>query len=318
MKLKKSVGALLIAAALATSLAACGEPTPTTSTPETVSQVGQSAANMTPAQIFAASKTASKSDSEENMQAKMNAVMKMDASAEGESASVNMNIDADMTANANPMKMAMNMNLTADMAGQKQSQAMDMYMIEENGKCAVYVGANGQWAKQVVDMEGTEFEELRKQSTQSFNTGDFTDAFNADAEVFENKGIRKLNGKDAVVLEGEINAEDMMGALKSAGIEEQLKQLGLSLSDLKTQSGIEVTAYYDPQTYMPLQMDIDMTKYFDELVQSMMKSQLNSAGATMDIQQYTMSIQILAYGKDVPDVVLPPEAANAQVVSSLM
>lgn len=322
MKWKKSIGALLIAAALATSLAACGEGTTNSTTssskPETISQVGQSAANMTPGEIFSAAKTASTNSSEQDLQAKMTAVIKMSATAKGESASIDMNLGADLTAKADPFKMAMNMDLQMQAMGEKQNQKMDMYMIEEDGKCAVYMGADGQWQKQIIDLEGTEFEQLREQSTRSFNTNDFTEAFQADAEVFENKGIRKINGKDAVVLEGEISADEMMEALKSAGIEEQLSQLGLKLSDIQTKSGIKSVVYYDPQTYMPLQMDIDMTDYFNELIQAMMKSELNSNGASMDIEKYTMSIQIVAYGKDVPDVVLPAAAANAKTVTGLV
>lgn len=314
MKLKKSIGALVVAGALALSLAACGGD----NGGNVVSKVGQpAAATMSPSELLSAAQKASTNNQEEAMQAKMNAVLKMSGKEGKESHSIGLNLDADLVVHTDPMKMSMKMDMDVQADGQKQSQDMQMYILEENGKAAAYMGVGGQWAKQVYDLNGTEFEQLKQQSTRSFDTDDFTKAFASDAEVLKNKGLTKLNGKDAVLLEGEIDAALMEEALKNAGIEEQLRQLQISFDDLKTKSGIKVAAYYDPETLMPLQIDMDMTDFFSELMQNVMKAAASSSSdVSIKVDEYTMSVQIVAYGdKNVPDVVLPAAAVTAQTMS---
>lgn len=312
MKLKKkwkaSLGAVLAAGVLTLSLAGCGD--------DNVSQVGQAAAaQMSPGDILSASKQASQANHEQDVQAKMNAVMKISGTDGSESHEINLNLDADLIAHQSPMKMSMNMSMDMAMDGERESQDMDMYMIQENDKMAMYMNMDGQWMKQVIALDSEQVEELKASSTRSFDTDAFTDAFQSDSQVLTNKGITKINGKDAVLLEGELSFEDMEDALKSAGIEDQLRQLNLTLSDIKPTTGIQVAAYYDPVTYMPLQMDIDLTDFCAELFDALLKNTLSSTNETIKVDQYTMSIQMVAYGKDVPEVVLPAAAAAAQTVS---
>lgn len=314
MKFKKSVGALLVAAALATSLAACGGDS------GSLSQVGQSAANMTPAQIFSASKSSAKQNEELGMQAKVGAVLDATISGKGEGVNMDMDmkmdLDLDLTIKPDPLQMSMNMKADVNAANQQESLVMDMYLVEENGKCAMYANTDGKWTKSVMEIDSDEFRQAKEEMMKSLNTTDFTDAFENDAKVFKNKGVQKLNGRDAVLLEGEITGEEIMDLLKDSSMGEQLSTLGLSASDIQTKSGIKVKAYYDTQTYMPLQMDLDMTDYFKEFFQTMMKSSMPSNSLDIevnaDVKQYTMSVQIVSFGEAVPDVVLPAEAVSAQ------
>ena len=227
MKMKKRIGAGVAAIALALSLAACGEGTGNSAS-EVMSQVGaQGTANMTPKAILTQSGKASEDLTD--IQANMKAEVKMTAQGE----TMNMDIDMDMIAKESPVRAQMNMDINLSLGGEKQSQAMNMYMLEENGKVSMYLGMDGKWQKASIDL-GTSQEQLEKYSKQVD-----TSVYTQDAEIFENKGVKKVNGKEVVVLEGELTGDDMIAALKDSGIEDQLAQLGqagMSLEDFGRRS----------------------------------------------------------------------------------
>lgn len=306
MKMKKRIGAGVAAIALALSLAACGEGTGS-STSEVMSQVGaQGAANMTPEAILTQSGKASEDLTD--VQANMKAEVKMTAQGE----TMNMDIDMDMIAKESPVRAQMNMDINLSLGGEKQSQAMNMYMLEENGKVSMYLGMDGKWQKASIDL-GTSQEQLEKYSKQVD-----TSVYTQDAEIFENKGVKKVNGKEVVVLEGELTGDDMIAALKDSGIEDQLAQLGqagMSLEDFKTQSGMKIVGYYDAETLLPVEMTVDMTDYFKEVMEKILTAQNTPVPSDFKVDKYTMTITYTALGDKVPEINLPAAAQNATTMT---
>ena len=306
MKMKKRIGAGVAAIALALSLAACGEGTGS-STSEVMSQVGaQGTANMTPKAILTQSGKASEDLTD--VQANMKAEVKMTAQGE----TMNMDIDMDMIAKESPVRAQMNMDINLSLGGEKQSQAMNMYMLEENGKVSMYLGMDGKWQKASIDL-GTSQEQLEKYSKQVD-----TSVYTQDAEIFENKGVKKVNGKEVVVLEGELTGDDMIAALKDSGIEDQLAQLGqagMSLEDFKTQSGMKIVGYYDAETLLPVEMTVDMTDYFKEVMEKILTAQNTPAPSDFKVDKYTMTITYTAFGNKVPEINLPAAAQNATTMT---
>ena len=306
MKMKKRIGAGVAAIALALSLAACGEGTGS-STSEVMSQVGaQGTANMTPKAILTQSGKASEDLTD--VQANMKAEVKMTAQGE----TMNMDIDMDMIAKESPVRAQMNMDINLSLGGEKQSQAMNMYMLEENGKVSMYLGMDGKWQKASIDL-GTSQEQLEKYSKQVD-----TSVYTQDAEIFENKGVKKVNGKEVVVLEGELTGDDMIAALKDSGIEDQLAQLGqagMSLEDFKTQSGMKIVGYYDAETLLPVEMTVDMTDYFKEVMEKILTAQNTPVPSDFKVDKYTMTITYTAFGNKVPEINLPAAAQNATTMT---
>lgn len=306
MKMKKRIGAGVAAIALALSLAACGEGTGS-STSEVMSQVGaQGAANMTPEAILTQSGKASEDLTD--VQANMKAEVKMTAQGE----IMNMDIDMDMIAKESPVRAQMNMDVNLSLGGEKQSQAMDLYMLEENGKVSMYLGMDGKWQKTSIDL-GTSQEQLEKYSKQVD-----TSVYTQDAEIFENKGVKKINGKEVVVLEGELTGDDMMAALKESGTEDQLAQLGqagMNLEDFKTESGMKIVGYYDAETLLPVEMTVDMTDYFKEVMEKILTAQNTPVPSDFKVDKYTMTITYTALGDKVPEINLPAAAQNATTMT---
>ncbi len=306
MKMKKRIGAGVAAIALALSLAACGEGTGS-STSEVMSQVGaQGAANMTPEAILTQSGKASEDLTD--VQANMKAEVKMTAQGE----IMNMDIDMDMIAKESPVRAQMNMDVNLSLGGEKQSQAMDLYMLEENGKVSMYLGMDGKWQKTSIDL-GTSQEQLEKYSKQVD-----TSVYTQDAEIFENKGVKKVNGKEVVVLEGELTGDDMMAALKESGTEDQLAQLGqagMNLEDFKTESGMKIVGYYDAETLLPVEMTVDMTDYFKEVMEKILTAQNTPVPSDFKVDKYTMTITYTAFGNKVPEINLPAAAQNATTMT---
>ena len=306
MKMKKRIGAGVAAIALALSLAACGEGTGNSAS-EVMSQVGaQGAANMTPEAILTQSGKASEDLTD--VQANMKAEVKMTAQGE----TMNMDIDMDMIAKESPVRAQMNMDINLSLGGEKQSQAMNMYMLEENGKVSMYLGMDGKWQKASIDL-GTSQEQLEKYSKQVD-----TSVYTQDAEIFENKGVKKVNGKEVVVLEGELTGDDMIAALKDSGIEDQLAQLGqagMSLEDFKTQSGMKIVGYYDAETLLPVEMTVDMTDYFKEVMEKILTAQNTPVPSDFKVDKYTMTITYTAFGNKVPEINLPAAAQNATTMT---
>ncbi len=353
MKMKKRIGAGVAAIALALSLAACGEGTGNSAS-EVMSQVGaQGTANMTPKAILTQSGKASEDLTD--IQANMKAEVKMTAQGE----TMNMDIDMDMIAKESPVRAQMNMDINLSLGGEKQSQAMNMYMLEENGKVSMYLGMDGKWQKASIDL-GTSQEQLEKYSKQvdtSVYTQDMleengkvsmylgmdgkwqkasidlgtsqeqlekyskqvdTSVYTQDAEIFENKGVKKVNGKEVVVLEGELTGDDMIAALKDSGIEDQLAQLGqagMSLEDFKTQSGMKIVGYYDAETLLPVEMTVDMTDYFKEVMEKILTAQNTPVPSDFKVDKYTMTITYTAFGNKVPEINLPAAAQNATTMT---
>lgn len=303
MKMKKRIGAGIAAVVLALSLAACGEGPGSSS--EVMSQVGaQGAANMTPQAILAQSGKASEDLTD--LQANLKAEMKMKAQGQA----MEMAIDMDMIAKQNPVRAQMNMDMNVSQGGQKQSQAIDLYMLEENGKVSMYMGMDGQWQKSSIDL--SESQEQLKQYSQQVDTSVYTQ----DAEIFENKGVQKVNGKEVVVLEGKLTGDDMIEALKASGIEDQLTQQlgqsGMSLEDFKTESGMKIVGYYDAETLLPVEMTIDMSDYFKEIMEKVFSAQNTSVPSDFNVEKYSMTITYTAFGDDVPEIKLPAAAFKTQ------
>ena len=142
--------------------------------------------------------------------------------------------------------------------------------------------------------------------------------YTQDAEIFENKEGVQVNGKEVVVLEGELTGDDMIAALKDSGIEDQLAQLGqagMSLEDFKTQSGMKIVGYYDAETLSPCgNHPFDMTDYFKEVMEKILTAQ-NTGSSDFKVDKYTMTITYTAFGNKVPEINLPAAAQNATTMT---
>ena len=55
----------------------------------------------------------------------------------------------------------------------------------------------------------------------------------------------------------------------------QLGQAGMSLEDFKTQSGMKIVGYYDAETLLPVEMTVDMTDYFKEVMEKILTAQIS-------------------------------------------
>ena len=59
--------------------------------------------------------------------------MKAEVKIAAQGETMNMDIDMDMIAKESPVRAQMNMDINLSLGGEKQSQAMNMYMLKENG-----------------------------------------------------------------------------------------------------------------------------------------------------------------------------------------
>ncbi len=310
MKMKKRAGAVITAALLALSLAACGTQSADSGFSLLTSQVYRTdaeAARLTPAEVLTRSDEAMKGNTD--IHAKMQMVMRMSI----KSNTVDTYTKLDMVLHQSPLALKMSGEMQISEQGKTGKRQTESYVVEEGGVYRAYSKVGDEWQQTTLDDASSA---ALQQTMRSFDIS----AYTRNASRFRNAGVKTDGGRDVVVLQGELTGEDMVTALKASGADtqlaQQLAQAGLTLESISTKSGMTITCGYDVETMRPVDMTIDMTGYIQEMMNTLVEAQKASGASANEIKvdQYLVDTRFEAFDEDVPAVTVPQEARQGKEV----
>lgn len=264
----KSLAAALLALVMALGLAACGS--------------GGDIADLTPAEVL--------KKSQEALNGVKSVHYDMDLSfqmaAAGQTIDVATTSAVDYTADPVSMKM----DVKAEVAG--QTQETTMYVVEEDGSAVMYMGMDGQWAKQAV-ADLSEYD-----ATASM------DLYFSSSDNFTANGTETVNGVEANRYDGVILQDDMAEVLSASGMDDMLSQMGMSGSDIDMSSlgDLTISIWVDPATYYPVKYEMDMTDFMQALMTQVYGDQL----ADLEIKDVVVSMTMSQFDEVAP-VELPAD-----------
>ncbi len=241
-------------------------------------------------------------ESVKNITAKQ--TMQLSASAAGES--INLNIDSDIVAFSDPYKVKMEANM--DM-GELGSQAITMYMAEEDGKYYTYTGASGMWMKQSMDKAAFD-EAMNSYDSKAYleqlvdNTSTFT--FNETTE----------DDKEVYKLDGNITGESLKNMLKTANSMSQLDSLGIDYTQaFDSISDLPVTIYIEKESGNLYKMSMDMSDFMKQVMSSMSDAAGTDESLNTDVAIDKCDMAITYTGYDnAENFDIPEEALNAEEI----
>lgn len=241
-------------------------------------------------------------ESVKNITAKQ--TMQLSASAAGES--INLNIDSDIVAFSDPYKVKMEANM--DM-GELGSQAITMYMAEEDGKYYTYTGASGMWMKQSMDkaafdeaMNSYDSKAYLEQLVGSTSTFTFNETTEDDKEVYK--------------LDGNITGESLKNMLKTANSMSQLGSLGIDYTQaFDSISDLPVTIYIEKESGNLYKMSMDMSDFMKQIMSSMSGAADTDESLNTDVAIDKCDMTITYTGYDnAENFDIPEEALNAEEI----
>ena len=69
---------------------------------------------------------------------------------------------------------------------------------------------------------------------------------------------------------------------------------------------MKIVGYYDAETLLPVEMTVDMTDYFKEVMEKILTAQNTPVPSDFKVVEYTMTITYTAFGNKVPGLTCQP------------
>ena len=214
--------------------------------------------------------------------------VEVDWSMEYEGESFSILVEVDINAQLDPLRMRIAMSME-DLGG--MSLEMDTYAFHEGDYLAIYVYAQGMWARQTMPFSQELLDELMQMSTVEMMADLVTDAVIVGEEV--------INGIDTWKVEVVMSAVTMMGILQDTPGGESFADM-FTPEVLAAMDDMASTLWIAKDGYYQVKAILDMT---DAMAQMM-------AEAEVIVTNMTMIMTFFNFGNATP-FELPPEAANA-------
>lgn len=244
--------------------------------------------------------------------------MDMEIGAEGESMVMASRTTMDMTAFEDPilLKMDMTMEINMGASGDESDnmvQNVSAYAaMQEDGACMMYVFDGAEWQSMEISAEDLAQYDPGSEATSYLNAN----------YHYEAHGMEQVNGADAYKYSGTITGEEMEEVLVSSGALDQLSELGFDASQLASLSedwgGLSIDLWIDAETYYPVKYEIDMTTVMDSLMSSFLEEMGEEAGGiTMSIPKMWISMTCSDFNEveefELPDIELIPEETDSEI-----
>lgn len=280
MKKIKKAAALLLAAVMLLSLAACGS--------------------------FETrmAKAANRMGKLESLHMDMDMKIDMSVSTKGQSLNMNMSVTGGMDMQTEPMRMKMDMTLSA----MGFSQQILSYMEKTGEEYTVYASMDGgsTWEQETVDAD---------EAPAQVNMMDGLKLFADCASSFKEAGTEDVLGSAATRYDGELTGEDMKKAMEISGADELLSQsLGTEIDgdDISRMGSIATSVWIDNKSGMIVRYDMDMTQIMQNLMAELMDELFNVPGTEgleieMEISGVTVSV-VLSQFDQVGEIEIPGAA----------
>lgn len=313
MKKRNRMVALMLAAVMSMSLAACGK------SGNDSQPTGQDAGVEADADADAAAESASEeaeapeeetedpfAAAQENMTSVTSldakTVMEMDmvVSADGQEQSVESVTTMDMSCFYEPLRMRMEMTVDAGEAG---SVSTTLYAeTDESGTCTAYMNDGTGWQSQTVsaaDLDQYDF----STDMNLYLTGDYG---------FEEARTEAVDGANAYKYTGAITGDEMKELMLASGAMNSVSQLGLDTTQVDSMldglGDLAINLWIDEATLYPVKYEIDMTDAMNTLMTNMVEAMGEQGeGVSMSIPKMTMSMTCSNYNA-ATDFTVPEEA----------
>ena len=168
-----------------------------------------------------------------------------------------MSMDTLMEADAKTIQspLSVYMDGTMDM-GSLGSYGMEMYMVEEGGKMAVYTGMEMEEEKTWMKTEA----EIDSSAITQYNAQSNIATYMENAKNFSQVGEEEINGVKTVRFDGIVTGESIEKVLKESGMDEQVAGMGVeNVSGLYKDAGdIPLSFWVDTENEIVVQYQIDM------------------------------------------------------------
>ena len=193
--------------------------------------------------------------------------------------------------------------------GELGSQAITMYMAEEDGKYYTYTGASGMWMKQSMDkaafdeaMNSYDSKAYLEQLVGSTSTFTFNETTEDDKEVYK--------------LDGNITGESLKNMLKTANSMSQLGSLGIDYTQaFDSISDLPVTIYIEKESGNLYKMSMDMSDFMKQIMSSMSGAADTDESLNTDVAIDKCDMTITYTGYDnAENFDIPEEALNAEEI----
>lgn len=236
----------------------------------------------------------------------MTMTMVMEAKDQG---TVNMTTDADAKIMLKPeLAYQMDSKIDMDVAGEKQSVDMQMYLVKEEDQYTLYTGMMGMWGKASI----ASAEEAEQEMMQ--NPAADIEGYLSSIEDISFSGEKTINGIDCQEIKINLTKDyfdDVLGQVdlsSSLGLDEATLN-----STLDTLSGVDSLPIY----YYVGKESGEMVGYNMDMSELMKKVMVATAGVTEDqLGEFKVSMEIeIKDVNGVSEIVLPEEAKTAMEVS---
>lgn len=290
MKKRNKILALMLTAALAMSMTACGSKDGGSENTASETEAEAEAPAEEEVDPFAAAQENMAEVS--NLDATMLMEMDMEMGADGQTQTMESDTTMEMTTFTDPLrlKMEMTMDMNAGDAG-NMTQNMSIYAeTAEDGTCTMYMYDGNSWQAQ----------EVEASDVAEYNASNDMAAYLNDDYGFEAAGTDQVDGANAYKYSGKITGDDMKEVLLSSGALDQFSSLGIDSSQLEGMMDglgeITIDLWIDEATLYPVKYEMDMTAVMDALMSNMIEAMGDqAAGLTMSIPKMTISMTCYNY-----------------------
>lgn len=309
MKKRNRFPALILAAAVSMSMAACGNSGAGSETSgdagvEIDAEAGSDAADEAEAPAeqeevdpFAAA--------QENMKTitsiDASTVMEMDmvVSANGEEQSLESVTTMDMSCIYDPLQMSMDMTVDAGEAG---SMTTTMYVENTDDGCMAYMNDGSGWQSQEISVTDVDQYDFSTDMGLYLN-GNYN---------FQSEGKDEVDGAAAYKYTGAITGDEMKDLMLSSGALDSVSRLGMDTSQvdgmLDGLGDLKIDLWIDEATLYPVKYEIDMTEAMDTLMSNMIAAMGEQGeGLSMSIPKMVVSMTCSNYN-GVSEISIPEEA----------
>lgn len=297
--MKKKFLALMMAAVLAMSVAACGESASADSADGVAQNTEAAVEEIDPYEAALENMNAVT-----NMDAQMVMEMDMTIGAGDETQSMETVTTMDMVYFSDPVRMKIDMAMEM---GELGSVTQNVYaeIAEDNSTYTMYLYDGSDWMAQSVGLTDVEQFDARGNMIANMDS-----SYNYTAA-----GTEQIDGANAYKYTGKITGDALNETMLSSGALDSLSSLGMDESQLESMmtdlGEISVTMWIDEATLYPVKYEMDMTAAMDKLVSNMMEAMGDqAAGMTMSIPKMYITMTCSNFN-EATDFEIPEEAKAA-------
>ena len=283
-------GALLLAAVLTLSLAACGASEPT---PEEI--LAQTLQN--------------RQEAPESLSASVTAQVDMEIQAGDQTQTLETTTVMDMVCFSDPLKLKAETSM--DM-GELGSFSATVYAQQEGEAYTTYTDVGGQWVRE---------ENASAELLEQYNASAEMNSYLSSTDQWTFQQEEELEGTRTLKFSGTVTGSQVSDLLEESGVLDSLgtmQQLGVSAENLEGMlqnlGDITIEMWIDPEICYPVRYEMDMTQVCNALMDNVLQVLSDMGQSTDGISFRYPRVQMTMTCSDInaaPDFEIPAEALEA-------